>query len=146
MKRAALHVPYIDTSPYTELRPDQAALMGRLAALYRLARGGSLVSPIVVLSAGSLLRKVMPAAELLALTSEIALEQELDRDDTARALLRAGYTRTTVVEDPGTFAVRGGVIDLFVPLYKQYQDTQAMPEYEQSLSNARLGEIFERRD
>ena len=31
---------------------------------------------------------------------------------------RGGYARTPVVEDPGTFAVRGGVLDVFVPLYR----------------------------
>ncbi len=32
--------------------------------------------------------------------------------------MRGGYARLPVVEDPGTFAVRGGVIDVFVPLYR----------------------------
>ena len=33
-------------------------------------------------------------------------------------LARGGYLRTPVVEDPGTFAVRGGVLDVFPPLYR----------------------------
>lgn len=115
---SALHIPAIDTSPYAELRPDQAALVGRMAALYRLARGGPLTGPIAVVSALSLVRKVMPPAELEHLSTTWTIDQELDRDATARALLRAGYMRTTVVEDPGGFAVKGGVIDVYVPLYR----------------------------
>jgi transcription-repair coupling factor (superfamily II helicase) len=36
----------------------------------------------------------------------------------ARDLLRVGFSRTQVVDDPGTFAVRGSVIDVFSPLYR----------------------------
>ena len=114
----SLHLPMLDTSPYTELRPDQSALVGRMATLFRLAHGAALGSPIVVLSAVSLLRKVMPREQLLALSGEFSQGQELDRDQTIRLLTAAGYTRSTIVEDPGTFAVRGGVIDVFVPLYR----------------------------
>ena len=33
-------------------------------------------------------------------------------------LVAAGWARTPVVDEPGTFAVRGGVIDVFPPLYR----------------------------
>lgn len=115
---SALHIPFIDTSPYAELRPDQGALMGRMSALHRLACGRANASPMVILSAISLIRKVMPRAEFDALSWELACDEDIDRDDTARRFLASGYARTTVVEDPGTFAVRGGVIDVFVPLYR----------------------------
>lgn len=117
----ALAVPALDTSPYTELKPDREALARRMAALYRLARGGELASPIVVISAQSLIRRVIPRPELERLTGELcagAEGAEIDRDATAALLIRAGYARTSVVEDPGTFAIRGGVIDVFTPLYR----------------------------
>src|SRR5262249_28032651 len=31
---------------------------------------------------------------------------------------RGGYQRLPVVEDPGTFAVRGGVLDVYPPIYR----------------------------
>jgi transcription-repair coupling factor (superfamily II helicase) len=113
----ALRVPCPDTSPYAEVSPDRMALMARLAALFRLRRGGELSSPAVVVSAGSLLRRVIPPAELEALTGRLTSGGEIDRDRTADFLVRAGYARVGVVEDPGSFAVRGGVIDVFPPLY-----------------------------
>ena len=64
--RPVLHVPAIDTSPYAELSPDRRALMGRMSALYRLARGGEAVPPVITLSANSLLRRVFPREQLLA--------------------------------------------------------------------------------
>ena len=105
------------TSPYAEVSPDRGALFRRMTALYRLARGGAIAPRAVVASAGSLVRRVIPPAELLALSFELARGQSIDRDATVAALLAAGYRRAPVVEDPGSFAVRGGVIDLFPPLY-----------------------------
>jgi transcription-repair coupling factor (superfamily II helicase) len=115
---AALHVPAIDTSPYADLSPDRLAVVARMAALVRLGRGGALLGSVVVLSASALLRRAMPREALLARTVVLRKDADLDRDDTAEKLLAAGYARAPIVEDPGTFAVRGGVIDVFTPLYR----------------------------
>jgi len=114
-----LHVPAIDTSPYAELSPDRRALMGRMAALYELARAGDQAPPpITALSATSLLRRVFPRDQLLARIATVRASEELDRDELLDTLARAGYVRSPVVEDPGSFAVRGGVVDLFPPMYR----------------------------
>ncbi len=112
-----LQIPALDSSPYAELSPDRQALMRRMAALFRLAQGQSLLGPVVVASASALLRRVIPRAELDLLTDIVLAEQNVDRDATVEFLLRAGYSRAPLVEDPGTFAVRGGVLDVFPPLY-----------------------------
>src|SRR5436305_11342434 len=44
---------------------------------------------------------------------------EQDRDELARKLTAAGYARVPLVEDPGTFAIRGGVFDVWSPLDAQ---------------------------
>src|SRR5207244_9434024 len=36
-----------------------------------------------------------------------------DRDDLARSLVELGYVREDIAHDPGTFAVRGGIVDIF---------------------------------
>jgi transcription-repair coupling factor (superfamily II helicase) len=105
------------TSPYAEVSADRGALFGRMTSLYRLASGGDAAPRAVVASAASLVRRVIPPAELLALCFRLERGQEIDRDGVVAALLAAGYRRAPVVEDPATFAVRGGVIDLFPPLY-----------------------------
>jgi transcription-repair coupling factor (superfamily II helicase) len=110
-------IPAPGTSPYAEVSPDRGALFRRMTALHRLARGGAAAPRAVVVSAASLVRRVIPARELLALSFQLERGQEIDRDATVAALIAAGFRRSPVVEDPGTFAVRGGVIDLFPPLY-----------------------------
>src|SRR5207248_986255 len=66
----------------------------------------------------ALARRVIPRAAFAELVDIVQVQQEIDRDATVAVLVRGGYTRSPVVEDAGTFAVRGGVIDVFVPLYR----------------------------
>src|SRR5688572_28085047 len=111
-----LHLPAVETSPYAELSPDRRAILRRLATLFRLSQG--FAGQVLVASAPALLRRVIPRDELGKLSDLLIPEQELDRDKLVAFLARAGYGRAQVVEDPGTFALRGGVIDIFAPLYR----------------------------
>jgi len=113
---SALHVPITETDPYSELSPDRAVLAARMAALYQL-RQPAFATAVVVVSAASLIRRVICSDELDKLTTTVTVGTSLDRDATAELLVRAGYARVGVVEDPGTFAVRGGIIDVFPSLY-----------------------------
>ena len=108
-------LPVQDTSPYAEVTPDRTLALGRLAMLHRLASSDG--PRLLALSAASLARRVIPKEGLLARSQTIAPEDEVDRDEVVRGLLDAGYTRVTLVQDAGTFAVRGGVLDVFSPLY-----------------------------
>src|SRR5204863_4042653 len=99
-----LHLPGVETSPYAELSPDRRAIMRRLATLFRLSQG--FAGQVLVASASALLRRVIPRTELGKLTDLVLPEQEVDREKLVSLLARAGYAKTPVVEDPGTFAVR----------------------------------------
>src|SRR5688572_8472149 len=115
LRGEVLELPAVDTSPYADLTPDRTGMLRRMAVLSRLARGGLGPATVVVTSGSALLRRAMPAAELVELTDTLAPGGTVDRDRLADLLHRAGYARVPVVEDPGTFAVRGGVVDLFPP-------------------------------
>ncbi|HVK89582.1 MAG TPA: transcription-repair coupling factor [Kofleriaceae bacterium] len=108
-------LPAIDVSPYAELSPDRTSLVDRVATLYRLAVP-ALRPRIVVTSAEALARRTVVPAELAARGRTIAKGESLDRDELAALLVAGGWTRTPVVDEPGTFAVRGGVIDVYAPL------------------------------
>ncbi len=111
-----LHLAPIETSPYAEISFDRTAMMQRMGALQRLVQGPP--AAVLCVSAPSLRRKTLPPGELTALSDLLCAEEEADRDETVRRLLACGFTRAQVVEDPGTFAVRGGILDLFPPLYR----------------------------
>jgi transcription-repair coupling factor (superfamily II helicase) len=113
---AALELPAPESSPYAEVQADRRTVMRRMAALYRLSRGPA--PRVVVASAAAAFRRVLPAGPFAELCDRIEAGQTVTRDDLMRKLVNAGYGRSAVVEDPGTFAVRGAVIDLYPPIYR----------------------------
>ncbi len=110
----AVMLPAPDSSPYAELAADRVVAAARLGVLYRLAAGDA--PPIIVTSAAAILRRTLDREELLARGMTIRAGETLDRDGTAAKLVAAGFARVPVVEDAGTFAVRGAVIDVATPL------------------------------
>src|SRR5262249_41800163 len=69
----------------------------------------------LVVPAAALARKVVPREVLEEHTARIVAEQEIDRDGVVARLAATGYLRVPLVEDPGSFAVRGSVLDLWPP-------------------------------
>jgi transcription-repair coupling factor (superfamily II helicase) len=108
-------LPAIDVSPYADLAPDRSCIVERVATLYRLTQP-ALRPRIVVTSAEALARRTVPAAELAARGRTVAKGGMVERDELAALLVAGGWSRTPVVDEPGTFAIRGGVMDLFAPL------------------------------
>ncbi len=69
--------------------------------------------PMISLPVSSL-RRQLPAPEVFAAGSiDLEVGAQLLPSDLARAAVAAGYERQTLVEGPGTFAVRGGIVDIF---------------------------------
>ena len=108
-------LPGIDISPYADLSPDRACIVERVATLYRLTQP-ALRPRIVVTSAEALVRKTIAPAELAARGTTVRKGQAIDRDALAALLVAGGWARTPVVDEPGTFAIRGEVIDVYAPL------------------------------
>ncbi|MFO0761071.1 MAG: transcription-repair coupling factor, partial [Byssovorax sp.] len=102
-----------EASPYADINPDRRGAETRLATLFHLGMGlpfRVLVCPIAALS-----RKVVPQDQVLGHAEQVQVEQIIDRDRLAARLAAAGYVRAPLVEDPGTFAVRGALIDVWPP-------------------------------
>jgi transcription-repair coupling factor (superfamily II helicase) len=108
-------LPGIDVSPYADLSPDRTCIVERVATLYRLTQP-ALRPRIVVASAEALARRTVPPAELAARGTTLQKGAMVDREELARLLVAGGWARTPVVDEPGTFAMRGGVIDVYTPL------------------------------
>ncbi len=100
-------------TPYEEASPDGRAVMERLAALYRLAREPDSVRAVVV-APRVLVRRLVPEA-FFERAQFVLAGVELDRESFLKGLTISGYNAVTSVEDPGTFSVRGGIIDVFSP-------------------------------
>ena len=114
--RTLLYTPP-ETNPYADLHPDRRTMMSRAATLHALARREDW--RFLVLPAFALLRKVVPPDVIQAAGTHIKLEGELNLDELSRRLVEAGYLRAPVVEDPGSFAIRGGLLDVWSPSAKE---------------------------
>ena len=115
---AVLRVPADPVLPYDDLSPDRGLEMDRLAALARLHLSGAEVRAVVV-SARALARRHVPRAELGRHVELLGKGATVDRDALARRLVELGYARVPLVEDPGTFALRGSVVDVWSPLHER---------------------------
>src|SRR5918996_79346 len=110
-----LQLPGDEVLPYDELSPDAALVGERLASLFHLVQGTRF--PALVLSARALQKRVLPPKVVNELSELIGVGQEIGRDTLARKLTEMGYASTPLVEDPGTFSVRGGILDVFSPIF-----------------------------
>jgi transcription-repair coupling factor (superfamily II helicase) len=111
-----LRVPADPVLPYDDLSPDRGLEMERLAALARLYLGPAAGVRAVVVSARALARRMVPRSVFERYADLIGKGVTVDREALAAKLVALGYTRAPLVEDPGTFAMRGGIVDLWTPL------------------------------
>ncbi|MFL5319581.1 MAG: CarD family transcriptional regulator, partial [Myxococcaceae bacterium] len=110
-----LRLPAEEVLPWDELSADAVAVTERLGALFHLRRGTT--ASALVLSQRALHRRVMPPTSMAELSEIVKVGQEYDRDVLARKLSDMGYQSSPLVEDVGTFSVRGGLLDVYSPLY-----------------------------
>lgn len=115
-----LRLPDYEGNPFSLDAPPQPRLHGRrLEALWSLQQGKPAV---VVASARALLRRIAPAKEEVArpltLVAGSDLSEEPQRgiacfEDLEHCLVSMGYENSGKLDDPGTFSVQGGAIDVF---------------------------------
>ncbi|MCY7355373.1 MAG: transcription-repair coupling factor [Lysobacter sp.] len=105
-------VPFPDweTLPYDRFSPHPDIVSQRLAALHRLP---VLKRGIVVVPVSSLLQRLPPLRYVIGNTFDVRVGQTLDLDVEKRRLEAAGYRNVPQVLDPGDFAVRGGLLDVY---------------------------------
>src|ERR1700676_3823209 len=105
-------LPAFDSLPWDSQSPHADILERRAATLYRLADGGGLmvISPV----AATLWRYQDPYV-YLTLARTLSKDVEVPHEELVAQLGGTGYARTEMVELPGQFAVRGGIVDVFSP-------------------------------
>lgn len=110
--RVLLYLPS-EASPYADVNPDRRGTQTRLATLFHVAM--DLPWDVLVCPVTALARKVVPRDEVVEHAELVVAEQEIDRDKLAARLAMAGYIRSPLVEDPGSFAIRGALLDVWAP-------------------------------
>jgi transcription-repair coupling factor (superfamily II helicase) len=113
---ATLEFPAWDCQPYDRVSPHPAIVAQRMIVLSRLARLKGRDRPSVLLTSVNAVLQRVPAKKLVAGQAlSAAPGNVLAMDDIVRWLDLNGYLRASTVREPGDYAVRGGIIDLFAP-------------------------------
>lgn len=103
--------PPLEVLPYEVVVESNDTAFQRIEALSRLYRPGH----TLVVPATALLRRLVPPEVFRRYTIALHQGQEHGPRDLALRLTEAGYGRTDLVETPGQFSLRGGILDVFSP-------------------------------
>ncbi len=94
------------------------ASTARMGALYKITE--TIRDKFILVTCVQTLLSYMIPREVMAGFCELVMaNEEIDRDKFVENLEACGYSRATLVEDPGEYAVRGGIVDVFSPGHKQ---------------------------
>ena len=107
-----ISLPARDVLPFQSLSPHPELQEERATALWKIATGAAniVVSPIAATAI-----KLQSAEYYSGLARTIRRSESFDLESLLAHLNTVGYTSTDVVEMPGQYAVRGGILDVYSP-------------------------------
>jgi transcription-repair coupling factor (superfamily II helicase) len=109
-ERAVVPLPSLQVDPYRGMTPHFRVAAARARALAGAAAG---TARLIVASAGAMLPTVSTPERLLRAAIEIRSGTEIDPQTLADLLVDAGFNRADPVDEHGSFAIRGGILDVF---------------------------------
>jgi len=107
-----VRVPAWDCLPYDRVSPNPALVSERVASLGRLLEPAT-HPRIVLTTVNALVQRVPPQAAFRGASLELRVNDDLQPKELARFLEANGYGRANTVMEPGEYAMRGGIIDIF---------------------------------
>ena len=111
-----LSLPAWDCLPYDRISPHTDIVSERITTFSRLKK--PFKRPTIILTTvNALLQKTLPPSVLEEASLLASVGDELPVEKLRGFLAVNGYTSVSIVREPGEFAVRGGIIDLFPPGY-----------------------------
>jgi transcription-repair coupling factor (superfamily II helicase) len=109
---AIVSLPARDVLPFQNLSPHPEIQEERAAALWQIA---SAKAAIVVAPVTSTATRLRSPEYYTDLARSVRRADTLDVDGLLRHLNTVGYSSSDVVEMPGQYAVRGGILDVYSP-------------------------------
>ena len=114
-KRHIADFPSYNISPFRGMSYSSDIAARRIDTLYRLISSQN--PSVFVATIEALMHKTIPKQHLIDYAELVIAGEETDREALIEKLVSGGYSPSVLVEDPGDFSVRGGILDLFCPLY-----------------------------
>lgn len=113
-KLEILRFPAWDTVPYDRVSPNVNVISQRIDTLAALALKPTSSKPrVIITSVGALMQKLPPAKIFLNSSREVKAGGKLNFNDFLHYAAVNGYNRVEQVIEPGEYAVRGDIIDIF---------------------------------
>ncbi len=106
-------LPSWDCLPYDRVGPSPGVAAARASALTRLAHHQN--APLVLTTVAALTQRVPPPQMMGQHSQQFKIGEDIDFADLETWLLANGYQKASTVIEPGEYAIRGGVIDLYPP-------------------------------
>jgi transcription-repair coupling factor (superfamily II helicase) len=107
-----LRFPAWDCLPYDRVSPNPALVSERIATLARLLDKPN--GPRIVLTTvNALVQRVPPRSAFAGASMDISVNGQVKPEKLAEFLEANGYGRAGTVMEPGEYAMRGGIIDIF---------------------------------
>jgi transcription-repair coupling factor (superfamily II helicase) len=110
-----LRFPAWDCLPYDRMSPGTDVVAERLSTLASLAARKEGAPLIVVTTVTAITQRTLSRELIRTASFRAKPGSTLEMDDLIAYLLANGYGRASTVREPGEFAVRGGLLDLFPP-------------------------------
>src|ERR1700709_2436966 len=109
-----MQFPAWDCQPYDRVSPHGGILAPRLTTPARLGRLKGSDKPLIVLTTVNAVVQRVPAREVVAAQAlSVAPGHVVPMESIVSWLEHNGYNRSSTVREPGEYAVRGGILDLF---------------------------------
>jgi len=109
-----LAFPAWDCLPYDRVSPNAEIVARRLDVLSRLVQDG-LAPPLVLTTVSAILQRVPPRAALANASLHARVGKEIPQAELTGFFANNGYHRAGTVREPGEYAIRGGIVDVFPP-------------------------------
>ena len=111
---SVLRLPAWDCLPFDRVSPAPEIASDRMATLAALAHG--VPGPFVLLTTLSAAQQRVPARDVVAGASFRAeVGRRIDEAALRDWLVRMGFSQSPTVTEPGDFAIRGGIFDIYPP-------------------------------
>ena len=109
-----LDFPAWDCVPYDRISPNPNVSSARMATLAALRTGIS--GPFILLTTLNAVTQRLPARDVVAsAVFQATVGKRINEQELREFLVRMGFSQTPTVMEPGDYAIRGGIIDIYPP-------------------------------
>ena len=121
-----------DQIPYDNISPSKEILTNRLETLFYLSSNKE-EKIILLTTLNAIIQKTLPINEITKNFVTISKKSKIEIDKFLFLLIKLGYERTSIVRDKSEFALRGSLIDIFLPQFDKPIRLDLFDDYIESI-------------